>query len=242
MTHSAAKLAALAAGLTVLGIALVAALSGCGKPPSASATVEIRDYRGEKLGSVDDFRENSIQGPQAIDAAAYRLAVDGLVERPASYSLADLAREPRRVKVVELVCVEGWRVKALWEGISLARLLSAARPLAQANTVILHAVDGFTSSLPLATILERDLILADKVNGVPLTPERGFPFQVVAEDKLGYKWVKWLTRIELSDDPLYRGTYESVGFPIDADVNAPREPSRDLPSLPGNDETTLMDR
>jgi DMSO/TMAO reductase YedYZ molybdopterin-dependent catalytic subunit len=102
-------------------------------------------------------------------------------------------------------------------------------------------VDGFTSSLPLAVILERELIVADKLNGIALPADRGFPLQVVAEDKLGYKWVKWLVRIELSNDPLYRGTYESSGFPIDADVRPARELSRDLPQLPAGDQEPLAD-
>ncbi len=227
--------------VAALGAMLILLAAGCGKKVADVVRVEIRDYQGEKLGSIDDFRENSLKGPQTIDAATYRLVVDGLVSKPASYSLVDLAREPRRAKVVELVCVEGWRVKALWEGFSLARLLAAAQPLSTANTVIFHAVDGFTSSLPLATILERDLMLADRLNGIPLPPERGFPLQVVAEEKLGYKWVKWLTRIELSDDPLYRGTYEAAGFPIDADVSPAREPNRNLPDLPAGDRAPRSD-
>ncbi len=227
----------LVGSLALLAVGLLGLVSGCGpKSATDAVAIEIREFQGEKLGSIEEFRENSIEGPQAIDPAAYRLVVDGLVAEPASYALSDLAREPRRAKVVELVCVEGWRVKALWEGMSLARLLAASRPRPEANTVIFHAVDGFTSSLPLATVLERDLLVADKVNGIALSPERGFPLQVVAEDKLGYKWVKWLVRIELSDDPLYRGTYESYGFPLDADVNPPRETGRDLPDLPRGDD------
>jgi DMSO/TMAO reductase YedYZ molybdopterin-dependent catalytic subunit len=231
-------------GLRVFGLAMGVVLiaAACSREQATRVTrVEIRDYRGEKLGSLDDFRENSIKGPQTVDSATYRLVVDGLVLQSTAYTLQQLAALPRREKVVTLICVEGWRVKVLWEGISVSRLLANAQPLATANTVIFHAADGFTSSLPLATILERDLIVADKINGVVLPPERGFPLQVVAEDKLGYKWVKWLVRIELSDDPLYRGTYESMGYPNDADVTPAREPSRSLPDLPSGDSPPRTD-
>jgi len=55
---------------------------------------------------------------------------------------------------------------------------------------------------------------------VVLPPERGFPFQLVAESKLGYKWIKWITEIELSDDVNYRGFWESRGFSNDADLGS----------------------
>jgi DMSO/TMAO reductase YedYZ molybdopterin-dependent catalytic subunit len=54
--------------------------------------------------------------------------------------------------------------------------------------------------------------MAYKMNNVTLPPERGFPFQLVAESKWGYKWIKWITTIELSDDSAYRGYWESRGF------------------------------
>ncbi len=180
---------------------------------------------GEKLGSVDDFRENSIAGTQIVDPATYRLVVDGLVARPASYDLGQLSSLEHREKIVELVCVEGWRVKALWEGIPVATLFANVEPLAVGNTVIFHSADGYTTSLPLATVVERDLIVADKINGVTLPAERGFPLQLVAEDKLGYKWAKWIVRIELGDDPSYRGTWESRGYANDAEVGGSRRQS-----------------
>ena len=86
---------------------------------------------------------------------------------------------------------------------------------------IFHAEDGYTSSLPLSVIREYELLLAHKMNGVTLPPERGFPFQVVAESRWGYKWVKWVTKIELSDDAEYRGYWEKKGYNNDADVAGP---------------------
>ena len=60
------------------------------------------------------------------------------------------------------------------------------------------------------------------MNGLPLPAERGFPFQVIAESKWGYKWVRWVTRIEISDDADYRGFWEEVGYNNnDGDVTGP---------------------
>jgi DMSO/TMAO reductase YedYZ molybdopterin-dependent catalytic subunit len=56
------------------------------------------------------------------------------------------------------------------------------------------------------------------MNGVVLPPERGFPFQVVAESKLGCKWAKWVTGIEVSNDSSFRGFWESRGYDNDADL------------------------
>jgi DMSO/TMAO reductase YedYZ molybdopterin-dependent catalytic subunit len=84
--------------------------------------------------------------------------------------------------------------------------------------VIFYAYDGYSTSLPLNYILENDILIAYKMNGLTLPPERGFPFQLVAESKYGYKWIKWITGIELSDNVNYKGFWESRGWPNDADL------------------------
>ena len=61
--------------------------------------------------------------------------------------------------------------------------------------------------------------MASKMNGVVLPPERGFPFQLVAEQKWGYKWIKWITKIELSSDTNYKGFWESRGYNDNGDLN-----------------------
>jgi DMSO/TMAO reductase YedYZ molybdopterin-dependent catalytic subunit len=85
------------------------------------------------------------------------------------------------------------------------------------RTVLFYAVDGYSSSLAYGDVKRLDLMLAAKINGKVLDAKRGFPFQVVAESKLGYKWVKWVTRIELSKDP-YEGFWEQRGYDNEADV------------------------
>ena len=195
------------------------AAAGQGTPVEV---VEIREYQGERLGSADDFRENSIAGVQYVDEATYALVLDGLVDQAMSWSYAQMLRMEHVAKLVTIHCVEGWSVKALWEGIPLARLLEQADPLEEANTAIFHAADGYTTSLPLDYILERNLIIADKINGITLPPRNGFPFELVAEEKWGYKWIKWIVRIELSDDPSYRGFWESRGYSNNGDVDGPR--------------------
>ena len=183
-------------------------------------SVEIIEYRGENLGLIESFRENSIKGPQYIDPEAYRLNVTGLVENPRDYTYGEvLGGFEASEKVVTIHCVEGWSVKILWEGVKVMDVLEEAGASEPANTVIFHAHDGYTSSLPIDFIASKDLLMAYKMNGVTLPPERGFPFQLVAEDKWGYKWVKWITQIEVSEDEGYRGYWESRGYSNDADLD-----------------------
>ena len=208
-----------------LGLLFVAAVSIAGvclaRESSTNvenlAAVEIKEYQGTDLSSITDFRENSIKGPQRIDLENYRLKVDGLVENPLEYTLGAVTDNHQSYqKVVTLNCVEGWRVKILWEGVLVKDLIDQAKASPEANTVIFHAYDGYTTSLPLDYIIGQDIMLAYKMNGVVLPPERGAPFQLVAESKWGYKWIKWVTEIELSDDVNYQGYWERRGYSNDA--------------------------
>jgi DMSO/TMAO reductase YedYZ molybdopterin-dependent catalytic subunit len=186
------------------------------------APVEVRQYKGAKLSSVNDFIENSIKGPQTVDRAKYRLRVAGDVASQTVYTYSDvLALKPAYTKVVTLDCVEGWSVTILWEGVKLSDLLDRSGVRSGANTVIFHAVDGYATSLPLDYIRSKDILLAYKMNGIEIPAERGFPFMVVAEDKWGYKWCKWVDRIELSTDANYRGYWEQRGYTNSGDRNKP---------------------
>jgi DMSO/TMAO reductase YedYZ molybdopterin-dependent catalytic subunit len=181
-------------------------------------TVEIRDYKGEKLGSINDFSENSISGPQYVNISTYKLVVTGLVQNEKTYAYSDVIdKHAHYEKVVTINCVEGWSVRILWEGVLLKDLLVEAGYDTGALVVILYAQDGYSTSLPLSYIVSNNIMIAYKMNGVVLPPERGFPFQLVAESKYGYKWIKWITQIEVSDDTDYRGYWESRGFSDNAD-------------------------
>lgn len=208
--------------LVVVAVIFVSAgnwIIGTGNKTNTLKPVEIREYEGQKLSSIYDFRENSIKGPQYIDNENYRLVVTGLVSNTMEYTYDDVIEDHQHYeKVVTLYCVEGWDATILWEGILVKDLLAEAKVEPTAKIVVFHAYDGYSTSLPLDYIIDNDIIIAYEMNGVVLPPERGFPFQLVAESKYGYKWIKWITRIELSDDADYRGYWESRGFSNDADL------------------------
>jgi DMSO/TMAO reductase YedYZ molybdopterin-dependent catalytic subunit len=210
---------------TKIGLILVSALlillaiGGCNRGAVELNSAEVREYQGEDLSSINDFRENSIKGPQHVDIEDYQLQITGLVENPQSYSYDEvLDTFDSYKKVVTLNCVEGWSVTILWEGMLVDDLLAAAAPLPEAKIAIFHAYDGYTSSLFLDYITDHDILMAYKMNEVVLPPERGFPFALVAESKWGYKWVKWITEIELSDDEDYQGYWESRGYSDTGDL------------------------
>jgi DMSO/TMAO reductase YedYZ molybdopterin-dependent catalytic subunit len=183
-------------------------------------SVEIREYEGEDLSSINAFRENSIKGPQYIDAENYTLTVSGLVNNELQLTYDEVVNGYQNFeKVVTLNCVEGWSVTILWEGILVKDLIEAAEVDPNATTVIFYAYDGYSTSVPLDYIIDNKIIMAYKMNNVILPPERGFPFQLVAESKWGYKWIKWITAIELSDNEDYRGFWESRGYSNDGNLN-----------------------
>jgi len=178
---------------------------------------EIRDYQGENLSSIADFRENSIKGLQNVTASTYRLQITGLVNRTVEYTYDDvLSKFQRYQKVVTLHCVEGWSVKILWEGFLVNDLLTEAGVNSSAVAVIFYAYDGYSTMLPLDYLTTKNIIIAYKMNGLTLPPERGFPFELVSESQYGYKWIKWITKMELTDNPNYLGFWESRGFPNNA--------------------------
>lgn len=216
------------AAIVALSVVL---LAGCAAPGASSSgggslpSVEVRQYKGQNLGAIADFRENSIKGPQKVDRASYRLTVDGAVATPAKYTYTDvLSKETTYTKVVTLNCVEGWSVKALWEGVLISDLVDRAKPQADAVTVIFHAVDGYATSMPLSYIRDHKLLLAYRLNGVELPEAVGFPFIVVAEDKWGYKWCRWVERMELSTSSAYQGYWESRGYSNSGNLSEPSFP------------------
>jgi len=220
----------------VLLAATVVAVAGCARlvPPSATSippaaaeqsavptmtdlgTVEVSSYKGKPLDTVASEPENSIKGPQRIDRSTYRLAVTGKVDRPLSLTYAQVRAMPSFRKVTTLNCVEGWSKTYLWQGVRLRDLLAEAGYDRAAKTVIFTSYDGYSTSLPLDLVVSRNLLLAYAMNDKEIPPERGFPFQVVAEDRFGYKWAKWVTGIEVSENTDYRGYWEQRGYDNDA--------------------------
>lgn len=219
--------------LPVLASLLCIVLAGCGQQAEINreyseimsratedrfSVLEIREYKGVRLDPSIGPRDNSITGIQRVNMAEYTLVISGLVEQGTEYTYEEVLAYPTVEKLITLHCVEGWDATILWEGVRIADLLEKAEPLEDGKVLVFKCQDGYTTSMPLREIVEKDMILAYRSNGAPLPEPMGFPFIVVAEDKLGYKWARWVVEIEVSDDVDYEGTWERNGYDNEADV------------------------
>jgi DMSO/TMAO reductase YedYZ molybdopterin-dependent catalytic subunit len=212
--------------LAVIAVVLMASVlvfSSCGPKNSGVTSLpgsQVTEYQGENLSSINAFRENSIKGPQHVDISTYQLGVTGLVTQPETYTYDEVINDfDKYKKVVRLDCVEGWSVNILWEGMLVKDIVKDAQPLLTAKVIIFHAYDGYTTSFPIEYVMDNNILLAYKMNDVVIPPERGFPFQLVAEYKWGYKWIKWVTEIEFSDNIDYKGYWEERGYSNSGDLN-----------------------
>jgi DMSO/TMAO reductase YedYZ molybdopterin-dependent catalytic subunit len=132
-------------------------------------------------------------------AARAMLRIDGLVARPLEVSQADLARLPHAVLEEPFSCEEGWSVPGLrWGGLRLADVLALAEPLPAARYVRVGA-GPYVAPVPLAEAVAA--LLADELNGEPLSIEHGAPWRLVLPGGACYTSVKWLDRLELTAEP-----------------------------------------
>jgi DMSO/TMAO reductase YedYZ molybdopterin-dependent catalytic subunit len=214
--------------LVLLLLCLLPLLLSCSRSSNSTTTppleVEATEFQGVDLKPLVQQQKNALAGTQFIDKTTYRLIVDGLVERPLSLSYDDLLAYPQISRAMDLLCVDGWDFIAKWTGPELTAVLKEAQVKPEAKIVIFYTVDAPSgySSLDLEFVEANQVLLALKDNDITLSPERGFPFQVTADNKFGYKWAKWVNRIELSDNLNFRGYWESRHYNNNADVGGPR--------------------
>jgi DMSO/TMAO reductase YedYZ molybdopterin-dependent catalytic subunit len=131
--------------------------------------------------------------------ADWRLKVDGLVARPSSFSLAELQSLPSRTQITHQACEEGWSFIAEWTGVPLSYILNLAGILPQAKYVVVFPFDEFWDSLDIPEALHPQTLLAYAMNGQELPTPHGAPVRLRVPRQLGYKSVKYLSRISVVD-------------------------------------------
>jgi len=147
----------------------------------------------------DPPQKESYQRLLAGGFADWRLIVDGLVARPAAFSLAELKSFPSRTQITHQACEEGWSFIAEWTGVPLAYVLNLAGVLPQAKYVAYFAFDDSWDSLDLPEALHPQTLLAYGMNGQELPAGHGAPLRMRVPRQLGYKSVKYLSRITVTD-------------------------------------------
>ncbi len=154
-----------------------------------------------------------------IPLAQWRLEIGGLVKHPLAFSLEEFRLLPRVKVFADFHCVTTWsRLGNLWEGVSLSWLLKQAGVLENAKFAVVGGYDnGWTTNVPLAALLDHDVLLADLHDGLPLDDDHGGPVRLVVPKLFAWKSAKWVNRIELTEhnQPGYweRAGYHNVGNP-----------------------------
>jgi DMSO/TMAO reductase YedYZ molybdopterin-dependent catalytic subunit len=179
--------------------------------------LEAKEYQGVQLTPLSQQGNNAIAGTQHIDKANYRLEVTGLVEKNLNMSYEELLALPAYSEVAYMPCVEGWGFPAKWTGFLVTDLLNRSGLKPGASYVSFYSADGYSSGLPLSYLQDNGILMAYGINDVTLPAERGFPLQLVAKSRYGYKWAKWITKIEVTDKEV-RGYWESRGYSNSAKV------------------------
>jgi len=199
---------ALVAGL--VGLAEVLRRSGGGIKGAVAAP--------ESLFGSFPVRSVERQPPTAAPEE-WVVTVDGLVETPQTIDHATWLGLERLDQTVDFHCVEGWSVDDVrWGGVAPSVLLDRVGVLPQATHVTFYAAGGvYKDGLPLDLVRDPQTVLADRLNDEPLPPGHGGPLRLVVPDQLGYKSVKWVERIEVTDEPI-EGYWEHRGYPLDAPV------------------------
>ena len=150
-----------------------------------------------------------------------RVTVGGLVRRPATLSLADLAALPQTRLVRDFQCVTGWRVPEVpWTGVALPDLLDAVGVRPGAAAVRFTSYDGaYAESLTLEQARRRDVLVATALRDEPISHAHGGPVRLAVLPMYGYKSLKWLERIEVVDR-LVPGYWEERGYSVDGWVGS----------------------
>jgi DMSO/TMAO reductase YedYZ molybdopterin-dependent catalytic subunit len=184
-----------------------------------------------------------------VDAADWRLSVEGLVERPLTLSLDDLRARPAVEVAVTMECAgngrahvephvvsQPWLLEAVgtarWRGVAVSSLLEEAAVKEGALEVLFTGLDrgvegeeeqAYERSLPVAGLLDGDALLGYEVNGVPLPPQHGFPLRLVVPGWYGMTSVKWLSRMTVLDEP-FGGYQMRHSYRVRHEEDEPGEP------------------
>jgi DMSO/TMAO reductase YedYZ molybdopterin-dependent catalytic subunit len=152
-----------------------------------------------------------------FDPAVWTLSIGGLVARPTVMTYADVRALPHVHQVSTFHCVTGWTVRNVhWGGVRIADLIGPAGPLESAHAIqFISAEYPYQDYLTIAQASLPDVMLADEMDGRPLTRPHGAPMRLVIPEMYGYKGVKWIKEIKLTPRPEL-GYWEFEGYDQDA--------------------------
>ncbi len=152
------------------------------------------------FANLRPFESQAFDRLRAGGFVDWRLDVDGMVARPSSFSLAELRSLPSRSQITQLACEEGWSFIAEWTGVPLSHVLSAVGTLPQARYVVYYSIQrNWWESIDMADALHPQTLLVYGMNGGALPMGHGGPLRLRLPRQLGYKNVKFITRLTVTD-------------------------------------------
>lgn len=131
--------------------------------------------------------------------AEWRLPVEGLVSKPGELPLSFFKGLPARTQITQQSCEEGWSAIGEWTGVQLSRVMEAVGVHPEARYVVFETVDGWWDSVDMADALHAQTLLAYGMNGGDLPVAHGAPLRLRVERQLGYKCLKYLSRMTVTD-------------------------------------------
>jgi DMSO/TMAO reductase YedYZ molybdopterin-dependent catalytic subunit len=155
------------------------------------------------------------EGKPEIDYDKWRLKVDGLIEEPKVFSLADIEALPFTRVNARLTSVSGWSVRAVWEGVLFTDFESVLRRKPKATHVTFSSVGGYDSTVSLRDLSNPRVLLCYAVEGEPLEIEYGGPVRMIVPNLWGYKSVSCLGHIEFTNE-MKGGFWEDRGYTREA--------------------------
>jgi DMSO/TMAO reductase YedYZ molybdopterin-dependent catalytic subunit len=162
----------------------------------APSLISKRPFASEVGPLGDKFKE--LEGSGFID---WRLTVDGMVTHPASFSLPQLKSMPRNTQITHLACEEGWSYIGEWIGVPLSHVLEVVGTLPQARYVVYHSIQpDWWESIDMADALHPQTLVTYGMNGDELPVKFGGPLRLRVPRQLGYKSVKYITRMTVTDN------------------------------------------
>ena len=163
------------------------------------------------------FTLYTVTGGYPATPADYHLTVGGMVDRPLSLSVADLETLPATRLTHNFQCVTGWEVADVhWVGVRLTDLAEHAGASPKATAFWFNSFDGvYTESLSMEQAKQSGAIVAYSMLGAPVTRDHGGPVRLYVPGMFGYKSIKWLSHITLTDQ-LELGYWELNGYPLNA--------------------------
>ncbi|MBI4768043.1 MAG: molybdopterin-dependent oxidoreductase [Deltaproteobacteria bacterium] len=184
-------------------------------------TVNFMGFMAQEITPNEEFYITNYSSTiPNVDADTFQLRIEGLVEKPYTLTMKDLQTMRDKLDFVTLQCIGnplgGDAIgNALWEGVTLRKIIEKAMPKRGLVKTVFFAEDGYSDSIPYPLSLSEDVFLAFKMNGKDLPKIHGYPLRVIVPGIYGMKNVKWLSKIELVNFD-FKGYWEKKGWSDEA--------------------------